>query len=219
MVRLRDRKTGSVSMSLLRCERRVLRVATGGVTLAIVLWTIAVSTDWWIYVDGPPGGIYINATDSHFYHSRSGLWRVCRVEVPANHGWQRDHTRSAMAFSLISLSLMLMALGFSAYTFKEPRYMFKRLAAGVHFLAACTILVVQEVLINSVKYGKSHLHSLHPPGSIFSYGSSFHMGWCCFTLQLLAGTSFLLCSRKRKADLAPTEELGQQDEPQILGRI
>jgi hypothetical protein len=38
-------------------------------------------------------------------------------------------------FAIISLLLMVLGLGFSAYTFKETRYMYKRLAGAILFLA------------------------------------------------------------------------------------
>ena len=45
-----------------------------------------------------------------------------------------DYSRSETAFAIISLLMILMGAGFSVYAIREPRYMFKRLAAALHFI-------------------------------------------------------------------------------------
>jgi len=45
-----------------------------------------------------------------------------------------DYARTEICFAIISLLLMLMALIFAFYTFKNSRYMFKRLAAFLFFI-------------------------------------------------------------------------------------
>ena len=45
-----------------------------------------------------------------------------------------DYSRSETAFAVISLALMLLGAGFSVYATRQPRYMFKRLCAALHFM-------------------------------------------------------------------------------------
>ncbi|XP_013787489.1 transmembrane protein 114-like, partial [Limulus polyphemus] len=238
------------SAAAVRCEQRALVCFTLGSTIAVILWIIAMSTDYWFTVSSPDsGGLYVNKTRIIFLYSHSGLWRICRTQIinktsendpvsktechyhnlfPSNKEIDKnpeldrtimDYTRTETAFSVISLCLMLMGVGFSVYTFTEPRYMFKRLAGGVHFITAATVLVVIEVLTNSVRYEEHFLRVRHPKGSIWRYGYSFGLAWVVFSVYLSSGCAFIIFSRKRKGDKAADEYHAREDEPNILGRV
>jgi hypothetical protein len=62
----------------LMVERRVLFACTVMTGLSIMLWIVAICTDWWFTVSGGENGIYVNETKRYFLHSNSGLWRICR---------------------------------------------------------------------------------------------------------------------------------------------
>jgi len=131
---------------------------------------------------------------------------------------------------------MVMSLCSAFYTFKNARYMYKRLAAGLFFIAGMTQnhtpntalsinpiislsltascnLVVLEVMVTLVRYSSSNLPWSHPPTSSYSYGFSFYLGWLVFTTFLGNGALFLALSRKRKGN----REI-HDNEGQITGR-
>uniref|UniRef100_T1JP77 MARVEL domain-containing protein n=1 Tax=Strigamia maritima TaxID=126957 RepID=T1JP77_STRMM len=146
-----------------------------------------------------------------------------RKEVKSKRG-EVDHTildfyRTETAFAIIALILMLMGHGFSFYTFIEQRYMYKRLASGVHFLTAATVLVVVEVLKNAAHYATAKLQVRHPVGSDWHFGFSYGLAWISFISFVSAGLAFLILSRKRKGRRAINELHATADEPHILGRV
>lgn len=245
MTRLRRSVSQRDPMAVLVFEQRLLVGATIGVMIALVLWIVAVSTDFWFHVTAPDDLVYQNFTKGFFVRSHSGLWTICKyiiynetngpiVKICHNHRLFPssdqvasnpevdptilDYTRTETAFAIITFCLIFMGLGFSIYTFKEQRYMFKRLAGGVHFITAAAILVVIEVVVNSVQYEEQFLNARHPKGAQWSYGYSFIVACFTFIIMLLAGAVFLICSRKRKGDRATGFGSGD-DEPHILGRM
>ncbi|KAG8184838.1 hypothetical protein JTE90_012087 [Oedothorax gibbosus] len=240
MQRLRRRVAERDEAEVIAFERRVLAGATASIPVALLLWSVAVGTDFWFHVTPESGSpIYVNKTDSFFVRSYSGLWTICKflylngsmqgapIKTCHNHRLfpsedfiQKnpevdrtilDYTRTESAFAIISFCMMTMSFCFSLYTFKETRYMFKRLAAGVHFIGAACVLVVVEVVVNSVEYEERFLTDRHPKGATWSYGYSFFLACLSGVIMALCGITFLLCSKKRKGVLGA-------DEPNILGR-
>lgn len=59
-------------------ERRVLAVVTGFLVVGLLLWIIAISTNYWGIVDGGKG-IYVEKAKRYFLESHTGVWRTCRT--------------------------------------------------------------------------------------------------------------------------------------------
>ncbi|CAG9094154.1 hypothetical protein JYU34_012830 [Plutella xylostella] len=129
-----------------------------------------------------------------------------------------NYVRTMVSFGIISLFVMTMGCGFSTYTFRNPRYMFKRLAAGIHFIStACTFVVVQ-VMMSTVDYLRKNVKFVYPDRAYHYFNISFFLAWFVVLVNCFAAAAFLWYSKKRKGDKAATEELGMADEPTIIGR-
>ncbi|KAH9627859.1 hypothetical protein HF086_001755 [Spodoptera exigua] len=130
----------------------------------------------------------------------------------------KDYVRTMISFGIISLFVMAMGCGFSVYTFHNPRYMFKRLAAGIHFISTSCTFVVVQVMMSSVDHMKKSVKFIYPERAYHYYNISFFLAWFVVLVNLFAAASFLWYSRKRKGDKAATDELAMADEPTIIGR-
>ncbi|XP_067672659.1 voltage-dependent calcium channel gamma-1 subunit-like isoform X2 [Haliotis asinina] len=131
-----------------------------------------------------------------------------------------DYTRTAIAFTIIALLLMVIGHMFAVYTLRRPRYIIKRLTALLHLMTAACILVLNEVFSRSVEHGLENLPEKYPQGVESSYGFSYVFSWLVFVVFVAAGLLFLFLSHKRKADMADTVDvMAEQDEPMQLGRV
>lgn len=79
-------------------------------------------------------------------------------------------------------------------------------------------MVVIQVLISSVDYESRHVPATFPKGVIIRYAYSIVLAWIVFLCNVVTACIFMLYSRKRKRDKAPTEEIAMADEPTIIGR-
>ncbi|XP_068632094.1 uncharacterized protein [Battus philenor] len=129
-----------------------------------------------------------------------------------------NYVRTMVSFGIISLFVMAMGCGFSTYTFRNPRYMFKRLAAGIHFISTSCTFVVVQITMSCVDHMKKNLKFVYPERAYHYYHISFFLAWFVVLVNLFAAASFLWYSRKRKGDKAATDELAMADEPTIIGR-
>ncbi|RUS73715.1 hypothetical protein EGW08_018521, partial [Elysia chlorotica] len=129
---------------------------------------------------------------------------------------QLDYTRSAIAFTIIALVIMVIGHLFAFYALRRPRYIIKRLVALLHFMSAACILVLNEVFVKTANHEKDN-YDKDLNDSSFSYGYSYVFSWIVFVIFVLAGLTFLFTSHKKKAEYADgTEAL--EDEPMEIRR-
>lgn len=149
--------------------------------------------------------------------SHSGLWRRCdisaHVESKDNHqveckyhsfsgGQAGDNlVRVELAFVVMVSIVMLLGLCFSFYSLSHPRYTFKRVSGGLHFLTSVMLIVLIRGLIESEGHMSQHHDEFegHKLKSLrHYYGYSYLMAWITFTITSLASLAFFVTSKKRK---------------------
>lgn len=79
-------------------------------------------------------------------------------------------------------------------------------------------MVVIQVLLSSIEYESNYILGNVPKGTLIAYDYSLILAWIVFLCNFMVGLAFVVFSRKRKRDKAPTEEIAMADEPTIIGR-
>ncbi|VDK46354.1 unnamed protein product [Anisakis simplex] len=135
----------------------------------------------------------------------------------------KHYYRAQIAFGIISLLLMLSNNSLAIYTFYHHRYMYKRLVACLHALTAMCVVVMVEVLTNSVnEWNISVAEQSRIVGWDYSIGQrngrSTYMAWICVIVYALASITFAISSHKQKGSRAATAEFEIEDRPIHIGR-
>ncbi|XP_052125306.1 uncharacterized protein LOC113204391 [Frankliniella occidentalis] len=179
--------------------------------------------------DGQDDNLTVNQTlaevlDETIQEISDVTFRDCRVRELSENDYQvqgmgvewqmLSYMRTLVTFSVVSILLLVLGFLSALYTFKEPRYTFKRLSAGIQFIAFCGLLVVIEVFRKAAEY--EQITQLGGVPLVMGYSQV--LAWVSLAGQILSSFFFLLYSRKKKRNKAPNEEVAMADEPTIIGR-
>ena len=205
-------------------ERRVLTFVTCLLGLGLVSWLLAVSTDYWVVAVAGYNGTVLE--DKLYLWSHSGLWRRCEIfsylepspyysaDDAGDHVTRctyhsLNHTDenlvpTELAFVIIVLLLISLSCVFSVYSLYHPRYTFKRVAGGLHFLTAAMLIVLIEMV--ETEGHRSQHHDKFDGKDLLKadinvqhyYGYSYLMAWITFIISILASVAFFAWSKKRK---------------------
>ena len=105
---------------------------------------------------------------------------------------------------IMVLLLISLSCAFSIYSLYHPRYMFKRVAGGLHALTAIMIIVLIEGLVKSEGHRQQHHEEFESlrlevaDNFQHYYGYSYLMAWITFIISILAFVAFFFLSKKRK---------------------
>ena len=94
-------------------ELKALLVATAGTLLGLVLQVVAVSTNSWLLLELPSGGVARNKSGqaSVVVDASIGLWKICRVFRPVlKDGTVSSDERECTLHSLLGMMMMMSLL-------------------------------------------------------------------------------------------------------------
>eukprot|EP00096_Caligus_rogercresseyi_P000268 TRINITY_DN1066_c2_g1_i1.p1 TRINITY_DN1066_c2_g1~~TRINITY_DN1066_c2_g1_i1.p1 ORF type:complete len:286 (+),score=36.57 TRINITY_DN1066_c2_g1_i1:97-954(+) len=213
-------------------EASLIKYATGLVSLALVLWVGAISTNYWIVVVGGEEGIPLNGSLSGrtFLWSHSGLWSRCDYYDPPE--WNNclsktygDHHFVQLEMAIIVLVFILIAIStaFSFYSIAHLRYTYKRIAGSLHLLTSALLLLLME-LIKTQSHLQNH-HEVSPeespvlPQSTTFLGYSFLLAVTVFSFYLISGLAFFFSSKKKGKTLTLTGHVSSNEQINTISLI
>ncbi|XP_014478829.1 PREDICTED: uncharacterized protein LOC106746561 isoform X3 [Dinoponera quadriceps] len=188
-------------------ERRMLLGCTAAVGLSACLWSIAIGTDHWYGLQAPDDkGLPLGGAGKagrRLVYKHMGLWRGCITGLMP----EAENSTNLVTYKECKyLNMFPTELQIKLDSSLDPTV-----------LTACNMVVIQ-VLSSSIEFESTHVHQTFPEGALARYDYSFFLAWIVFWCNLVAGLAFMIFSRKRKRDKAPTEEIAMADEPTIIGR-
>lgn len=123
-----------------------------------------------------------------------------------------DFIHAEISVVILVVIIMTLALGFSVYALRYPRYMYKRVAGALHVFTAITLFVIIEL----VKSGEhpSYIepsktldpHTSNKTIQVQNYhGYSFLLAWTALLMFVCTAISFICMSGKKKSLLQDSE--------------
>lgn len=116
-----------------------------------------------------------------------------------------DIVRAEMSIVILVVIMMSLALGFSVYSLKFPRYTYKRLAATLHAFTAIILFVIVELVKSGEHPGYIETSKKLEPNISEDtiqvenfHGYSFLLAWTALLVFVSTAISFLCMSGKRK---------------------
>jgi len=116
-----------------------------------------------------------------------------------------DIVRAEMSIVILVVIMMSLALGFSIYALRFPRYTYKRVAAALHAFTAIILFVIVELVKSGEHPGYIETSKkLEPNVSEDTiqvknfHGYSFLLAWTALLVFVSTAISFLCMSGKRK---------------------
>jgi len=215
-------------------------------SLATEHWSVT-SCPEGVYVTetGVPG-----LPEGYLTSAHQGLWRSCKTlfsnatsrpgeadvvtacrnhevlqtgDLPVDHPYNivAGYRTMCLAFSVVSILLLLLSIFFSIYTIRLPRYTFKRVTACLYLITGGVMMAMIEVQDSALEYQHQELPSALPSGCFWNYSLSFILAWVSFSTLLFCGCAFFFTSSKKKKRVHGNDQeefLNEIDEPQFVGR-
>ncbi|XP_036139090.1 uncharacterized protein LOC105835075 isoform X2 [Monomorium pharaonis] len=187
-------------------ERRILLSCTAFVGLSVCIWSVAIGTDYWFTLKSPDNqGLLLKSDDKVrriLLYKHVGLWRSCIMGLTS----KSENSTLVQYYECKYLNMFPTDMQIKL----DP-------SLNVKILTACNMVVIQ-VLLSSIEYENNHIFETSSKNALIKYDYSLILAWIVFLFNFVAGLVFVLFSKKRKRDKAPTEEIAMADEPTIIGR-